>query len=53
MTPQQTRAALAASCLERIDEVLQRYQPDQVVVQGDTSTPVAAFDRRIADSRGS
>jgi UDP-N-acetylglucosamine 2-epimerase (non-hydrolysing) len=51
MMPEQTLAGLTARCMERVDEVLQRYQPDQVVVQGDTSTAMAtslaAFYRRI------
>ena len=51
MTPDQAPAALAARCLERLDELLRDRRPDCVVVQGDTTTAMAAslcaFYRRI------
>jgi len=47
----QTLSELAARILERSDEVLMRFRPDAVVVQGDTTTSMAAaigaFYRRI------
>ncbi len=42
MTPNQTLASLTARCIERLDEVLARIQPDCVVAQGDTTTVLAA-----------
>jgi len=51
MQPNQTLAGLTARCLERLDEVLLRVRPDCIVVQGDTTTVMAAamtaFYRRI------
>lgn len=51
MRPNQTLARLTAACIERMDEVLVRDSPDCVVVQGDTTTVLAAslasFYRRI------
>lgn len=38
----QTLAQIAARVLERLDPVLEREQPDAVLVQGDTSTSMAA-----------
>ncbi len=50
MQPNQTLAGLTAACVTAIDGVLQREQPDCIVVQGDTTTvmaaSVAAFYRR-------
>lgn len=42
MQPNQTLAGLTARCLEAIDEVLVRVRPSCVVVQGDTTTVMAA-----------
>jgi UDP-N-acetylglucosamine 2-epimerase (non-hydrolysing) len=42
MTPNQSLAQLTARCLEGIDETIVRYRPDCVVVQGDTTTAMAA-----------
>ena len=51
MMPNQSLATLTARCVEGIDEVLVRFQPDYVVAQGDTTTvmatALAAFYRRI------
>lgn len=51
MTPDQTLAGLTARSIEAIDGVLQRYRPDCVVAQGDTTTvmaaALAAFYRRV------
>ena len=51
MQPNQTLAGLTARCLEGLDSVLTRCQPDCVVAQGDTTTvmaaSLAAFYRRI------
>jgi len=51
MQPDQTLSGLTARCLEGLDEVLVRLQPDCVVAQGDTTTvmaaSLAAFFRRI------
>jgi len=51
MTPDQALAPLTARAVERIDDLLARVRPDQVVVQGDTTTVLAAglaaFYRRI------
>lgn len=51
MTANQSLAQLTARCVERIDEVLARRQPDCVVAQGDTTTvmasALAAFYRHI------
>jgi len=52
MSRDQSLCGFAARCLERFDRVLVRYSPDCVVVQGDTTTVLAAglaaFFRRIA-----
>lgn len=42
MTPDQSLAQLTAKCLEGIDEVIRRTDPDCVVAQGDTTTTAAA-----------
>lgn len=42
MTPGQQLPALTSSVLERVDDVLGRLQPDLVLVQGDTTTAMAA-----------
>ncbi|HVC94386.1 MAG TPA: UDP-N-acetylglucosamine 2-epimerase (non-hydrolyzing) [Pirellulales bacterium] len=51
MRPNQSLAELTSRCLTGLDEVLDRYQPDCVVAQGDTTTvmaaSLAAFYRRI------
>jgi UDP-N-acetylglucosamine 2-epimerase (non-hydrolysing) len=51
MRPNQTLSGLTARCLEQLDEVLVRHQPDCVVAQGDTTTvmaaSLAAFYRRL------
>lgn len=52
MQPDQTLAQLTARVVLRVDEVLQRENPDLVLVQGDTTTvmaaAMAAFYRRIS-----
>ena len=51
MKPNQTLATLTAGCVEGIDKVIVENQPDCVVVQGDTTTvmaaSVAAFYRHV------
>jgi len=51
MTADQSLARLTARCVEGIDEVLLRLEPDCVVAQGDTTTvmaaALAAFYRRV------
>jgi UDP-N-acetylglucosamine 2-epimerase (non-hydrolysing) len=51
MRPDQTPSALAARVLTSFDEVLEAEKPDWVLVQGDTTTAMAAslaaFHRRI------
>ena len=51
MTPQQALNPLTARLVERLDPVLVRTAPDRVIVQGDTTTAMAAalaaFHRRI------
>src|SRR5437870_8392575 len=51
MRPSQTLAELTARCVEGIDAALDRYSPQCVVAQGDTTTvmcaSLAAFYRRI------
>jgi UDP-N-acetylglucosamine 2-epimerase (non-hydrolysing) len=42
MKPGQTLTGLTAMCLEAVDKVIQAQQPDCVVVQGDTTTVMAA-----------
>jgi UDP-N-acetylglucosamine 2-epimerase (non-hydrolysing) len=51
MRPDQSLAGFAARCIEAIDEYLERERPDLVLIQGDTTTALAAaqaaFYRRI------
>jgi UDP-N-acetylglucosamine 2-epimerase len=51
MAPGQTLAELTARCLVGIDGAIERYRPDCVVAQGDTTTvlaaALAAFYRRV------
>lgn len=51
MQPDQTLAQLTARCITGIDEALERFKPDCVVAQGDTTTvmaaSLAAFYRRV------
>lgn len=51
MVPNQTLNGLYARLISRVDEVLEKEQPDYVLVHGDTSTAsacaLAAFHRRI------
>lgn len=51
MTPNQTLAQLTNRCVEGIDRVVEEYQPDCIVAQGDTTTAMAAamvgFYRRL------
>jgi UDP-N-acetylglucosamine 2-epimerase (non-hydrolysing) len=51
MRPDQRLAQTTATILTEVDAVLERYQPDWVLVQGDTTTvmaaSLAAFYRRI------
>jgi UDP-N-acetylglucosamine 2-epimerase len=51
MRPDQTLAELTARVLPQIDAYLQQYQPDRVLVQGDTTTgfatALACFYRQI------
>ncbi len=51
MAAGQTLAELTARCLSGIDGAIERYQPDCVVAQGDTTTvlaaALAAFYRRV------
>lgn len=42
MRPGQTLASLTAGCVTAVDEVIEQHQPDCVVVQGDTTTVMAA-----------
>ena len=42
MCPGGSLGALAGRCIEQLDEVIGRLQPDCVVVQGDTTTAMAA-----------
>ncbi|MBN1263984.1 MAG: UDP-N-acetylglucosamine 2-epimerase (non-hydrolyzing) [Anaerolineales bacterium] len=42
MKPNQTLAGLTAAVFERLDPVLEKAQPDWVLVQGDTTTVMAA-----------
>ncbi|HYI49212.1 MAG TPA: UDP-N-acetylglucosamine 2-epimerase (non-hydrolyzing) [Allosphingosinicella sp.] len=42
MAPEQALNALLAKLIERLDPVLVREQPDRVIVQGDTTTALAA-----------
>ena len=51
MQPGQTLADLNARCLQGLDAVIAKYQPDCVIGQGDTTTVLAAataaFYRRV------
>lgn len=51
MRPDQTLSMVASAVLERLDPILERTQPDWLLVQGDTTTTMAAalaaFHRRI------
>jgi UDP-N-acetylglucosamine 2-epimerase (non-hydrolysing) len=51
MQPNQTLSQLTARCINGIDEVIEKYQPDCVVAQGDTTTVMATslvgFYRRV------
>lgn len=51
MTPHQTLAQITIRVLEGLDKVLQRYRPDVVLAQGDTTTTfvaaLAAFYHKI------
>src|SRR5690606_18973203 len=51
MQPNQTLASLTAACIRGLDDCMARYRPDCLVVQGDTTTvmaaSLAAFYRRI------
>ena len=51
MQPDQTPSQVAAAALERLDDLLQVERPDWVLVQGDTTTvmaaSLAAYHRRI------
>lgn len=51
MEPDQTLAGLTSRAIARIDDYLTEYQPDMVIVQGDTTTvfcaAMAAFYRQI------
>ena len=51
MQPGQTLAGLTARCLTAVDEVIQKEEPDCIVVQGDTTTvmvsAMAAFYHRL------
>ncbi len=42
MAPNQNLAELTARCLRKTDDALAQYEPDVVVVQGDTTTAAAA-----------
>lgn len=42
MQPNQTLAGLTARCIEGIDEAISRFHPDCLVVQGDTTSVMAA-----------
>jgi UDP-N-acetylglucosamine 2-epimerase (non-hydrolysing) len=52
MQPDQTLSGIAAAVLEKLDAVLQDFRPDWVLVQGDTTTSMAAalasFHRHIS-----
>lgn len=52
MQPDQTLSGIAAAVFEKLDQVLQDFRPDWVLVQGDTTTTMAAalasFYRDIA-----
>ncbi len=52
MSPNQSLTELASRCLRKFDDALAQYEPDFVVVQGDTTTAAsaaeAAFYRRMS-----
>jgi len=52
MQPDQTLSGIAAAVFDKLDPVLQDFRPDWVLVQGDTTTSMAAalasFHRQIA-----
>jgi UDP-N-acetylglucosamine 2-epimerase (non-hydrolysing) len=51
MTANQSLASLTARCLTGLDETIERFKPDCIVAQGDTTTSMcaalAAFYRRV------
>ncbi|MBA4018124.1 MAG: UDP-N-acetylglucosamine 2-epimerase (non-hydrolyzing) [Pirellula sp.] len=51
MSANQTLAELASRCLRKVDDALAQFEPDFVIVQGDTTTAVttaeAAFYRKL------
>jgi UDP-N-acetylglucosamine 2-epimerase (non-hydrolysing) len=51
MRPNQSLSSLTSRCLEGLDEAIQRFAPDCIVAQGDTTTvmtaSVAAFYRQL------
>ena len=42
MVPNQTLAGLTSRCIAKLDEAIERYKPDCVIAQGDTTTVMAA-----------
>lgn len=51
MTPRQTLSTITCKCLAGMDEVIERFAPDMILVHGDTSTTFAgalsAFYHRV------
>ena len=51
MKPNQTLNSLMARCIEGLDHAIEKYQPESVTAQGDTTTVAAsaivAFHRRL------
>lgn len=51
MQPDQTPSQVASAALEQLDDLLQRERPDWVLIQGDTTTvlaaALAAYHRRV------
>ncbi len=51
MQPDQTPSQVASAALERLDDLLQQERPDWVLIQGDTTTvlaaALAAYHRRV------
>ena len=41
MTPRQTLSAITSKCLTGMDDVIERFKPDMILVHGDTSTTFA------------